>query len=242
MTTEIVPSKTLVQMRSEGLATVSPLNQDVQSLTITDDESYVAADRLLCRVIQAEAGWAAKIDKILGPIAQGLELLKGLRDDIAGPLKASRLAIKEKMKEYKLLEAKRLRDEAEAKEAEKRRLAKVAADAAKAEENAKTFQMKQKLALKRAEAEQQRAEIEAAPEAKPVQIKGGGAARTIIKWRVTDKAKFLAYVLENYTELEALVLIDDGQMTAKRRLDKAQAGPWMPGVEVYEDISIAGRG
>lgn len=245
-TKQIVPESTLVQQRQQGLALIGPLKQSVSSLVVKDNEDYEHASSLLSRIKGAKAHWTERINPIIEPIRAGLDLLYGLRKDIVDPLEDMEAQVKTAMKTFKVEEAKQLRaaEEAKAKqEAELRRLA----DEKEAKElQARTKPMRDKLAQQRAELEQRLATSKAAEAPAPIKV-SGSSTRTVKKWRLSPNSpvaftELLNYILTNKLEdITALVTIDPAQMDAYFKICKPDVGEWLPGIEVYEDISIAGR-
>lgn len=260
-TVEIVPKDTLVKARKDGNQMVSPLQLEVDILNIVDAPAYVEADSLLTKIKRARKNWEDRMEPIIRPIREGLDLLYALNRDVDRPLGALETQLKDKMKAFKAKETLQLRAAEEARQREERRLAEIAVEAAEAGLRAKTNPMRERLAQKRAEAEQQLAEVQDAPAPEAVKIKGGGNARKVLKWRATNRIQFIRYALDTLLafedslgqdgqDLSCLLSIDTVQMDAFLKLRQAEAkqkketvpvGSWMPGIEIYEDISISGR-
>lgn len=243
---KIVTEETLVKQRQQGLTILSPLKLAAKSLIVRTPEQYAEADSLLIRIKGAKKSWTERINPIIEPIRAGLDLLYGLRSDIVTPLEELEKQVKDSMKTFKVEEAKQLRmaEEVRAKELEDLRRAAIEKEAREAV--ARTKQLRERLAAQRAVLEQSLAtkEQEAPPE--PIKAAGSGT-RTTKKWRLNpdnphaffDLLEYL--LLDSHEDLTALVEINSTQMDAFFRLEKPNVGEWLPGIEVFEDITIAGR-
>lgn len=267
------PSPVMVQKRVEGLTLVSPLRHLVTALVVKTAEDYLQADALLARVNTAEATWALKINPIREPIDKAmaelklsLEGVKALDDEVAVPLATLKASIKQKMKDYKVLEATQIREAKQLQDEAARRLRDEAAKKQLAETAAKTPQMKAKLAQARADLETA-AQVVEMPTAESTPIRGvSSTSRTVQKVRVKDVDAFLS-ALAAYAPVSGvykmrvppLTLLTmhttrtGEQIPEGSAIDKITAeitkiystqpgvvASW-PGVELYDDVIIAGR-
>lgn len=255
---KIVTEETLVKQRQQGLTILSPLKLAAKNLVVKTPEQYAEADSLLTRIKGAKKSWTERINPIIEPIRAGLDLLYGLRSDIVTPLEELEKQVKDSMKAFKVEEAKQLRmaEEVRAKELEDLRRAAIEKEAREAV--ARTKQLRERLAAQRAVLEQSLAtkEQEAPPE--PIKAAGSGT-RTVRKWKVVDMIRLIDHISDKYwavtdvqvdsaergtqEDLTALLTVDTTQMDAYFRLSKPDVGVgnWLPGVEVWDDIVIAGR-
>lgn len=237
---EIVSEKVLVQQRQHGLAVISPIKQRVTAMVVKTADDYEMASEALASIRQARKDWEGRLNPIIEPIRASLDLLYGLRKDILTPLDELEGMVKERMKAFKLEEARQLQATKEAEEKERQRLEAEAQKKAQAEASAKTQAMRTKLANQRAELEQKLASAKHAPVAAPVKS-SRSVARKVTKPVVKDKLALLAHVLAN-PDLCELIDVNSGQLYAYYQLEQPKVGPWLPGVEIEEDITIAGRG
>lgn len=239
--TESEPKVDLVKAREEGLTVLTPLQKLAVTLTITTEVHYLEADELFARITKAEKDWDGKVTPAIDSIRKGLDLLYDLRSSIAKPLNDAKALIKGKMKAYKEAEAKRLQAEEAERLAEIKRLE----DEAKAKEEAlnkaKTQPLKQKLIQQRAQAEQDAALLKSV--ARLGGVRGSSSqTRKTKTWKVTDLALLMAYIIENGEEdLTSLVQINSTELSAYFRIKDPKVGPWLPGVEVMEEMNITGR-
>lgn len=238
----VVSDNTLLQERKEGLSLIAPLKSKVTATEVTTADQYTEASLILTQIQQAKAKWLSRINPIIEPIRSGLDLLYDLRKDIVDPLEELEASLKKSMKAFKLEEARLLREADERKAADEARLRQQIAEKEAAEAKARTKAMTSKILDAKARLQQALAESQhkAAPE--PVKAVGS-TSRKKMKWRVIDLSAFLYYVLNSREEdLSSLIRVDETQLNAFFRLAKPQAGQqWLPGIEVYEDIDIAGR-
>lgn len=243
---EVVPNAELVKARKDGTALLVPLGSDVADIEVTDEHSYLLADGLLNRIQQAKRNWEGRVDPIIKPIYDGLQLLYALKNDVLQPLKTYEAAIKGKMKAYKLLEAKRIREEQEAQAKELERLRQEALAKEAALLKAKTNQMRDRLAEKKAELEQARSELEQRTAPVPVKAAGSSARSNKIPV-VPDKAKLMQAVLNSelkvsgeVVDIDDLFTINAAQLNAAYKLDPESVSKW-PGVDIIDDVVIVGR-
>lgn len=247
MSKEVVPNAELVRARKDGTAMLVPLGSDVADIQVTDEHSYVLADGVLTRILVAKKNWLGRVDPIIKPIYDALQLLYALRKDVLQPLETYEVAIKGKMRTYKLQESKRIREEQEAQALELERLRKEAELKEQRAAQAKTHQMRDRLETARAELEQKRAELEQKAPPAPVKAAGSSArGRKIAK--VGDDRKLAEAILkgqvklgEDTVDFEDLFYIQISSLTAAYRLDPDAVSKW-PGIEIVDDVVIAGRG
>lgn len=242
----IISEDSLVTYRQQGLSLLSPLKAQVTVLEITTEAQYEEADAMLNRIMTAATAWESRINPIIRPIRAGLDLLYGLRKDILDPLTELEEKVKKAMKAYKRLEAIRIEQKRLADQAEIDKLRLEAEQKAAKEMQAKTKQMRDRISAGRAQLEQALATKLTEAPAAPIKAINS-STRTTRKWRLTDFAAFVAYIMaqepQRQGELLTLLNLDQAQMNAYYRLekDKIDIGEWMPGIEVYEDIDITGR-
>ncbi len=243
MPTKIEPKPDLTKARKEGLMIIEPIKKELSNFKIKTEADYLAADEMYSQVLKAEKLWEGKISPIIEPMRQALDGIYALRREIIDPLTEAKKPRKDGMKQYKLAEAKRLAEAEAARQAEIKRLEDEARAKELAADKAKSAGYKEKLIEQRAIAEQKAEELRTA--APVTGVRGeGSTTRKVTKWKVDDLVTFMVYLLEQHNDdLMSLIQIDDVQMNAKFKLDGPKSGAkWLPGIEVYEDIEIAGRG
>lgn len=235
------PKVDLLKAREEGLTLLTPLQKAVASITVCDDATYIQADEVLNRISRAEKDWDSKITPGIDHIRKGLDLLYDLRSSVADPLKRAKIALKDKMRDYKQIELNRIRAEEEAKQKEIQRLEAEAREKEKLLNSAKSQPLKTKLIQQRAKAEQDVADLRATKA--PVALKGKASqTRTRKVWRLDDLALLMMYIIENGDEdLTSLVEVNQVQMNSYMSIKDPKVGPWLPGVSVVEELDIVSR-
>lgn len=248
----IDPDKT----RKEALEVLSPLQVTINSMKVTTELEYMQADALLGQVQSKKKGWLDKLNPIIKPMYDALQLIYALRTDVTNPYEQLEAKIKGEMQAYKHRELEKAREEQRKIDAEKARLEEEARKAQEAIDKAKTAPMKARLEDIKADLERKRLVAQSTFVAPPVKA-AGSTARPVLKWRVVDIVALMKWITGDYDndqsdlahdDLQSLVTVDPVQMNAKFSLDQKQNKPvplgignWMPGIEVYEDISITGR-
>lgn len=248
--------KEFIEVRKEALLVTPTLQAKAQALTIKTDADYQAASQVLANIKAALIGpFMQRVDKIIAPLAEALDEARGLKRDVKKPLEEAEEIVKLKMKQYQLEKAEIERKAQQAREDEERKLAAEAQQKELALANARTKAMRDKLATANAELAQKRAELAAQQPAPAVKAVGSQTRKTK-KWRVVSLTQFILSLVwqspinpkpnvilcmkPEAEDLMSLISIDSVQMNCKFRLDNPKPGEWMPGIECYEDIDIAG--
>lgn len=156
-----VDSRALGKVKQEGTALLAQVG-DLSEMVVETPEQYQQADVLLSKVQGSRKTWAGIYgniyERVLKPMRQALEGGYAINREIDGPLEKAEKSIKNAMKVFKVEEARqkqledRERQEREdtiAEEIERKRLA---------EEQAKTPQMRGKLAVQREKLEEKLAD------------------------------------------------------------------------------------
>lgn len=267
------PNPEMIKKRAEGMTLIAPLRPKVVSLNIQTEEHYLLADALLSEIKTKRAIWATKVDPIREPILKAIEELKlsmagvkALDDEVDSPLAMLEADVKQKMKDYKVLEAVRIREAKQLQDESARLLREEAQKKLLAETAAKTPQMKAKLAEARANLETQ-AQIAEMPTHETTAVRGvSSTSRTVQKVRIKDLDGFLNS-LASYQPVAGVYKMgvppvtlltmhtkrDGEQVPEGSAVDKIEAeiakiystqpgvvASW-PGVELYDDVIIAGR-
>lgn len=233
----VAPPVIITRTKEDGLALIPPLRADVERLTITSAAEYHTADGILARIRAARSAWRGRMEKIIRPIRSGLDELYKLDRDVDKPLESLEKTVKQEMAAYKLEEGRRIQEEQDAIDRETERLRRQIAEQAAKEASARTTQMRERAQQKRVELEEQEADvILAAPE--PVKA-AQSSTRTVQKWRVVDPLKFFAAIGEGMLPAEC-GSVNVVEMNKQFKADPEGMKAW-PGVEVFDDIIIAGR-
>lgn len=259
----------LVRARTDGIQLLSPLAPAVQALTIEDAEGYIHADALLARIKTARALWKSKMDPIRGPIDKAITELKNslvgikaLDAEVDGPLEKLQERVRQTMTDYKIEEARQIRQAQIEQEEKANRFRLEAAKKAQQATAAKTPQLKAKLEQARADLESTATLVEAQTPT-PVQA-ASSSTRTVQKILIEDPVAFVASlkayqpragiyelghppltILTHKTLRNGEMREDDSPLDAMRaevsKIFSVQPGvvaTW-PGVKVYDDIIIA---
>lgn len=244
---ELVLPPKLISTQAKGLRLVTPLEEAVKELTISDAEEYQTADELLTNIRKARAAWSVELEgtpEKPGPLSLARQTklaLDALNRKIDGPMETLERAVRTKMQDYKREEQRQLREAQAKQDEEDARIQKELEEAAAREEAARTKPMQQKLAAKREKLEEQ---LEESRASRPVAVKAAGSTTRMVKqWKCDHSIKQLcAAVVAGKLPADVLT-VDSSHVYDVTRM----AGGWdmiqkWPGFTVTEDIIIAGRG
>lgn len=228
------------------MAQVTTLATEVAELSITTDALYEYADGLLGRARNAvkvwEPIWDRIQEKVIKPQRAALEELYSLNRDIEGPALKLQTAIKAKMRDYKLAEARRLQAEQDARDREAARLIAEAQEKEKALEAAKTPAMRERLRTALEGLNTKAEEVLMETSTAPVMGISSGT-RVIKKARVGNWEEFATFLLDDSGDVltrDTFLRAIDELIQSRYRVDKTVAH--IPGIELYDDIGIVGRG
>lgn len=246
MPNALLQQKAITETKKEVAALAAPVLHMLGSLKIVDADSYGKADTILSRIREARKGVTAKLAPILSPIEKAFKEIKEARDAIKDlhseldkPLEVAEGQVKSLMRSYKIEEQRLIEEFEEEKRMEAEKAESRLREALEKENNAKTAAMRVRLAQKRIEAEAAVEVIEEVAIAAPVKA-ASSSTRTIPKWKVTDiKALLKAVVAGQIPEDMLLVNITVGNSYLK--VAREEMEKW-PGIEVFNDVQIVGRG
>ena len=252
--------------KTEAIAVINPVLSAAAQIAITDSVTYGYADAFLKKIKTAKRGIEDKLSPIIDPIRRGLDELYALKRELDAPLIQAEADVKGKMKVWQLAEAQRVAEEEAARRREDERLR---AEAAARQREEERLRMEAENKRRQAEAagneaarrsaEIAEAELRARQEAQAAEarrlelaaeaaraktvvqvVKGASSsARKVRKWRVADMDVFVAAVAA--FEIPQNVLAVDATMVNQYfKVNEEIVADW-PGVEVYDDIVIAGR-
>lgn len=230
----VLPAPVNVQaQKEEGLKLITPLQSDVEALTVKTAEDYEEADHLLHRINTVRKTWVERTEKIIRPIRQGLDELYALNREVTKPLDVLEAAVKGHMKAFKLEEQRLI--QAAANEA--RRLEEEAQAQLRKAELAATPQLKGRLQTQAARTLQQAIQVEqhapmpvmaATSTTRPVKVPG-----------VSNLSKFLKGIADGYIPADCIE-IKQGKLNTYYKDDPEGFEAW-PGVTVTSDVQIVGR-
>lgn len=240
-----VPQMTsAVPAKREGLALITPLQAEVEALTVETPEGYLAADLILGRIQTARKTWKLKMYGTAakpGPIPSirsGLDQLYELNREIDSPLEKLEEKTKSAMKVFKLAELRASQEE----ERERQRI--------EEEKQRAIDELERKKALLKTPAAKARVEeriIEVAEELDEVQQQTapeqtvGEKSRTTAKKIpvIMDLSAFIKGIAEGMVPEDCVQI----NMTRLRQYfkDEPEAVAMFPGVEIQDDIQIIGR-
>lgn len=254
-------------IKAEATQTISPIVAAAQGIVIADDKSYNLADAFLAKIRAArKSDVFTKLRKIIDPIREGLDVLYATERDIKAPLDEAEKHIKGKMRDWQLAEQERVRKEEEARRQEEIRKAqeelryaqeqqrlqeqkemaerqaqeaRTRAARLKAQQEAEDLQRQQDEAAEaQRRADAIAAATVAAPIAQPVKA-ASSVVRKVSKVKVVDIMKFAEGVGKGLVP-ETMLQVDATQLNLMFKNNREWVGEW-PGVEIYEDVEIAGR-
>lgn len=243
---DVAPAVTINQdqIKQQGLEMIRPLSEDVDALVVTTQDEYLIADSLRHRVKSARKTWGERMEKIIRPIRQGLDEIYGLNREVDRPLEALEASITDKMKTFKIAEARQIRLAEEKKEAEAKRLREEADAKLRQAQQAKTPQMQGRLEAAAARAQQQAVAV--AQEEMPAPVQGiNSTTRPVQKVKVGNHLHFLQGVIDGYVPEDCLtdIKVQAAIQTVLNRYfkDDPEGMKAWPGIEVYDDVQIVGR-
>lgn len=246
-----VPQAELTTAQQQGLALIPPLKVEADSLIVKTEDQYHDADLILTRIRTAQRTWLEGtsdrkwrgINAIISPIYDGLQGLYDLKNLVLKPLEAMEGSVKDKMKGFKRLEAERIAEERRAKEREAQRLQAAIDEQNRKMAAAKSAPLKAKILGQQMELEQQQ---KALKKEKPIIVKAAGsAARTTKKPVVVDFGDFVSGIIalwdgENDSIPLDLLIVNPVRL-AQMWKDHPEIVAALPGIEIAEEIVIAGR-
>lgn len=237
---DLVPKQTLIKARTEGLALIESLRSRLKGFKIATPDDYSEGDLMLAEIQKAKKGWKVRIAEITDPLKVAMDSVKLLASDISKPYDEMEAQVKDEMKAFEVnrrrleMEADRRKQAAieKAQQEERERLA--------ALEKARTKPMKDKIREQVATVQQKMSDLQAEPTNTAVKS-AHSMVKTYKKWRVTDIRAVLIAVVNGELDIEMLE-ISSVTVTQLMRDAQPPAGPWLPGIEVYEEIDISGKG
>lgn len=234
----------LVKVKVQGTKLLTPLQREVQSLQVTNAEEYIAADEMLTGIKRARAQWEALVEPVLKPLREAKTAADKLKREVDAPLAQLEEQVKGHMRHFKLEEQRQLAEQTRIADAAKAKLAQQDEELANRELKARTSQMRERLARQREQLQTQVETIET-----PVEVKGESQARKVKKARISNLAAFLRAAADEMEEPPAMagaasypLMVDSivVSLVDAFRQNPEGVAKW-PGIEVYEDIVIAGR-
>ena len=246
---EILPipavSKTAItKARDLALVIVAEVTAITANLVVETEDQYHAADEILHRIKVTGKRLDQPFDEVIKPVRGGLDKVYALRRSIENPLLDLEVAIKEKMRVYKVNENERLR----LVEVERARLQRVEEQRVYEEQRA---EQNRRIAEAATQNDfQKAAEILATPVTVPeiaivapplpTPIRAASSSATKVKRvRVVDPDLFIHAV--SLGLVPGYLLMIDHTALAHVLRDKPDEVALYPGVEVYEDFTISGR-
>lgn len=225
----------LVKVKVQGARLLTPLQAEVQSLSVTTPEEYEAADEILRGIKKARAQWDAMIEPVLKPLREAKSNADKLKRDVDAPLAQLEEQVKGHMRHFKLEEQRQLAAAQRKVDEEQAKLAAEEEALAERELKARTSQMRERLAKQREVVAEKAAAIET-----PIETKGANSqARRVRTWKLVDQnAAMQAQIAGKIPEVFSLSASLMNQQLREHGLETICK--W-PGFEMEEDIIIAGR-
>lgn len=254
-------------IKAEADKAINPIVAAACGLTITDDKSYNLADAFLAKIRTARKSEVfAKLRRIIDPIRAGLDELYAVERGIKEPLDEAEKQVKGKMRAWQVAEAERVRKEEEnqrRKQAELDRLAReqqwkqeqLQREKEEAEERAQQARTRAARLVAQQQADdlqrqqdeaaraQRKAEAITAATVTPPIVQPVKAASSVV--RKTQKCRVvnlvaLAEAIGEGLVPDTILQVDSVQLNLMFKHNRQWVSEW-PGVEIYEEIDIAGR-
>lgn len=238
MTTAVKQSE-IAGLQKEIATITGPFIPRIKVLKIVDVDSLAQADGFLTRIHEARKLIESKIKKVLDPLNEARNELLGLKREMDNPLAQLEEQLRDGMKQYRLEEARKAREEEEARRKEAERIEREARQKALAAEAAKSQSMKTRLTNQAQELEAKAVEVVSAPVSSPTVLMGSGT-RTVRKVSITDRKALLKSILSGEVP-DDIITFDMGVLERYRRMDEETVKSWK-GISIVEDIEIVRRG
>jgi hypothetical protein len=233
----LLPKTQVDEAKQQTAIAVMPLVKNINEIQIKSALDYVNASVLLSNIAAVRSNIKERMAKILDPIGAAWDSATKLKKELDAPAEQAELSLRNKMRLYKLEEQQRI----QAAAAEQARVAaeieRRAEEARIKEENAKTEQMRARLAAKRQQLEQEAAVAIATPA--PAPVRTGFASDRPVRRLVMDHDAIIKGVIEGKIPPSAISVNEVAIRTMWRGVpDIVEA--W-PGIKVEDDIQIVRR-
>lgn len=246
------PTAELASTKKEIMLMLPPLRAEAHVLMVKTEGDYQKADGLLTRILTSKRWWLngstepnskwRGIDAIIKPFREGLDGLYELKNEGLKPLEEMESAVKVKMRAFKVAEGQRLAEEKRQQQVAAAKIQREIHEKQERENAAKTVKMRERLISERMELESKQKEVQKTTLA-PVKA-ARSSARTVKKPVIVDFAVFAAGILA-LSQGEGGVPLDliTADLTRLARLYKDDPAlvAQLPGVEIQDDVVIAGR-
>lgn len=238
----VKPPPVVAQAQREMALVIPALTSEVVAITINTEDDYLQADVVLAKVRTAKKTWVDRLEAIIRPARQSLDLLYDLNRDGVKPLEKLEGQLKTAMADYKTQERRQLEAAQRAKEEEDQRIADALQATQEAEAKARTAPMRAKLAAAREALENQQQAAAEEPVSAPVQA-NHSTTRAVKRIRPTDMGKILMAIIAGkvpYDVVQVNQVVLNSYLKITPEAKYLPVTEW-PGVEVYDDTQIVGR-
>lgn len=238
-----VPTPPAALKAHQEMARAFPqLRDEVVSVQVTDEDSYLHADMVLAKIRSTRKAWNERMEAIIRPIRTGLDHIYALNRDVDKPMELLEGQLKRAMSDYKTQERRQLEAAQRAKDEEDQRIADELARVQEAEAKARTAPMRAKLALAREALETQQQIVAEEPVSAPVQA-NHSTTRVVKKIRVIHLKMLLMAIVAGKVPMDAIAV---NQVALNSYLKLGPDNNYLPvsewpGVETYDDTQIVGR-
>jgi hypothetical protein len=236
----------LNQARKQGLSIASGILARATGMVVASKEEYDAADVVLARLRDKRVHIMSKlIDPLKKPINEAHDRVMALEHELVDPLTAAEKILKNKMGLWAQRERRIAQERADAERQERERLEAEQREKQREADRAQAAGKLSRAQILRHEATELADQAEEMAAAPPVQAQTQAArstAVTIKKWRVSDLHAVLQGILNGVTP-EGIVQVNAVVVNQYMRGDPSGevVGGW-PGMEVYDDVQIRGKG
>lgn len=242
MTTEIITQAEVAAAKKEAHAGLS-LAHVAETLAITDSNSYALADKTLNSINKVRKAIADRMDLILSPINEARNQVLALRKELDGPPAVAEALLRDKMKQFKLLEMRQEQEERGRIAREAEALRQQAEALRQKEEAAKTPQLQARIATQRMALEVKADQKAEEKPAEAVRV-SGSTTRPVNKIRIHNKAAFISGlfagkcpgVMEDLDVMEAI----EKCLSRLYKANPPMVSRYL-GLEEYDDVTIVRR-
>lgn len=228
----------LSKTKQEGLAVVSPLQVQVDTLEVLTAEDYALADTLLARVRTARKTWNERMERIIRPIRTGLDELYSLNREVDKPLMRLEESVKGQMKEFKLIEQREIAAAEQKKFEAVEKLRREAEEKQRQAEAARTPQVRGRLMVSSERLQQAAVVVEQQETQAPVQAVSS-SSRKLKVVKVKDILAFCGAIADGAIPHD-MIIVHPGPLAKAYKENPEEVAQW-PGIEIVDDVQIVGR-
>lgn len=231
----IPPAISVARVEAQRIST--PLIEKA-AMIVTCGVEYQDASLLRANLQNAQKAIEERLDKIIRPSYEALQSLYELKRELTKPIVDATGQLTGQMRQFKLLEARKIQEEETARKLAEQALIREAEEKMRAAERAKTPQMQSRMKTQATTLATRAQEVALTPTEAPVKAVGS-TVRKYKRVEITDFAKLIKGVASGDVP-EDVLEVNMGRLGEYLKLDEKAVAD-MPGVAIIEDIRIVGK-